>query len=111
MEIQSKLTQLKDKFQDPLDKPLLEAWEQEVNRLLLVSSALENEGVKKLIDELSNQITLIDESLLNTTSEELNDRMRDRLIDQKRHLKRIVSYFTSAPEELASLNKEIDKNL
>jgi hypothetical protein len=89
----------------------LEAWEQEVNRLLLVSSALENEGVKRLLEELNSQITLIDEKLLESTSEELNDRMRDRLIDQKRHLKRIVSYFTSAPEQLASLTNEIDKNL
>jgi hypothetical protein len=37
--------------------------------------------------------------------------MRDRLIYQKRHLKRIVSYFTSAPEELTNITKEIDKNL
>jgi hypothetical protein len=77
----------------------------------LVNSALENEGVKKLIEELDTQVQLIDEALLNSTSEELNDRMRDRLIDQKRHLKRIVSYFGSAPDELANLTKEIDKNL
>lgn len=109
--LQDKLEQLLARYKDPLDKPLLQAWEQEVNRLLLVNSALENEGVKKLIEELQTQIQSIDEILLNSTSDDVDDKMRDRLIDQKKILNRVTTYFTSAPEELEALEKEIDKNL
>lgn len=77
----------------------------------MVSSALENEGVKNLITELEAQIENINEELLNSTSEQLNDYTRDRRIDEKRIYTRIVSYFKSAPDELKNIEAKIDNEL
>ena len=89
----------------------MEAWERECNRLLLARSAAENEGVKRLIEDLAVEVEKIDEVLVSADSYEVADTQRDRLIDQKRIYNRILSYFTDAAVQLKRLEDEVDKNL
>ena len=111
MELQSKLQTLLAKYNDPLDRPQLQAWEHQLNRLLLASSAAENEGVKALLEQLRSQIAQINDVLMNADTDEISDYQRDRLIDQKKTLNRVIGYFEEAKTGLAQLEAELDKNL
>lgn len=93
-----------------MDQPQLQAWERQAQALLLSSSAAENEGVKRLIENLNDEIARIDDALLNADSEEISDRQRDRIIDQKKIYRRILSYF-DVEKEIEELEKQIDQNL
>jgi uncharacterized protein involved in exopolysaccharide biosynthesis len=77
----------------------------------LARSAAENEGVKRLIEDLAVEVEKIDEVLVSADSYEVADTQRDRLIDQKRIYNRILSYFTDAAVQLKRLEDEVDKNL
>ena len=109
--LQDKLEALLAKYNDPLDKPQLQAWERECNRLLLLKSAADNEGVKLLIQQLHNQVAQINEVLLSADSDEISDYQRDRLLDQKKIINRILSYFTDIDKQLEALEAEFDKNI
>ena len=109
--LQDKLEALLAKYSDPLDKPQLLAWERECNRLLLLKSAAENEGVKVLIQQLHDQVAQINDVLLSADTDEISDYQRDRLIDQRKIISRILSYFTDTDKHLEALEAEFDKNL
>ena len=111
MELQDKLQALLAKYQDPVDRPQLEAWERECNRLLLAHNAAQNEGVKALLEQLRSQVEQINDVLVSADTDEIDDYHRDRLIDQKKTLNRVISYFTDAGPGLEQLETQIDRNL
>ena len=109
MDIQEKLSHMKEKYRDPIDAEQISAWENEVQNLMLVQSALENEGVKRLIAELDTEVRKIEDQLMTSDSVTLPDRERDRAIDRKRIYERVIAYFDVS--RLGNLENEIDKNL
>lgn len=87
----------------------MEAWEQEVSNLLLVSSVAESEAIKKLIAQLTLEVDLIDQRLLTENSRTLPEYGRDLLFEKKWLYLRVISYFDTS--RLKDLEKEIDSNL
>ena len=107
MELLPKIEELKAKYQDPIDAPQINAWEEEAKRLLIVEHVAGSEAVKFLVKHFDGEIESIDDVLLTMDSTKLSDSIRDRMLDKKALYKQVIAYFDVAGAKKA-LEAQID---
>lgn len=109
MELLQKIEELKEKYQDPIDAPRINAWEEEAKRILIVEHVAGSEAVKYLVAQLEKEIKHMDYMLLNSPSHLLGEYQRDLMLDKKALYKKVIAYFDVAGAKKA-LEAQIDAN-
>lgn len=93
MNLLEKIKEIRGKYTDPVDSPAVEAWEQQVKRLLVTESVADSEPIQLLVTSLEKEVTEMDNLLLTSDSIALPDSLRDRTIDKKMLYLQVIDYF------------------
>ena len=93
MDLLKLITELRNKYTDPIDTPDIEGWEKQVKRLLLVEAIADSEAITVLTTSLQSEVDSLDTQLLTSDSHSLSDYERDRVIDKKMLYLSVIDYF------------------
>lgn len=71
------------------------AWRSEVKRSMLSDNLKEHDGIKMIVEKLTQDIEDINYLLINASSSKLPEAMRDRIIDKKKMYLDFLDLFPS----------------
>lgn len=95
---------------DQEDISLVESWEAEAKKLFLLHSLKSHEGVKYVLEMFNRDIESINNSLLFSSSKELPDRERDRLLDKREFAQKFVNLF-KVESEIERLEQNVEAEI
>lgn len=108
-----KLDRLKKAFQEGDDSSqwTIGEWEEQAKTALLKDNLLEHDGVKMIVSHITQEVADINEVLISTSSKDLPDTDRDRLLDIKKFYSWFLTFFSEAKEDIKRIEKNVDNNL
>lgn len=115
MNLLHKLSQLRNFFAgsggDPQDVVVIDSWIDEANKLFLLKSLKEHDGVRYVLKIFKTEVDAINTALLGKYSRELPDTERDRLLDKRDLAQKYLNLFTPIDQRLEELESEVDNEL
>ena len=93
----------------PDDIETIKSWKSEVKRAMIIDDLKNHDGIKMIIEFLSNEIEQIDLVLLNAYSDKCPDKIRDRMLDKKYMYNSFMGLFPSN-EQLTQIDNEVENN-
>jgi hypothetical protein len=112
-ELLNKIERLLAKFQDPeflSDKEEIRGWREKIANAILIDGIKDHEGIKMLTRELSEQIVMINDILLEADSKKINDIQRDRMLDRKSIYKELLSMLLIDKKEIQDIETKVKEN-
>lgn len=112
-ELLGKIEKLFAKFQNPefpSDKEEIRGWRETIKNAILLDGIKDHEGIKMLTKELTEQIILINDVLLEADTDKLPDVKRGRLLDRKSIYKELLSVLCVDKKEIESIEQKVKEN-
>lgn len=107
----SKLFEIMSQSSDPESIRVTKDLYERAKKVSLMSSLKDNDGIKFLVEHFSTAIKNINAALLVSDSEELPDRLRDRLVDRKKDLVQFLGLFDINGKEMKAIEEQVDYEL
>jgi hypothetical protein len=103
------IEKLERKFSDPAyleDLETINAWKETVKRSLIADNLKQHEGIKMIIENLDKRIEEINTVLMNSYSEKISDKTRDRMLDEKKMYMDFLDLFPG-DDELKEVEEQV----
>jgi hypothetical protein len=109
--IQKLLAYFRENRADEQDIASIGGWEQEANRLFLIKSLKDHDGIKYLLDVFDGEVKKTNDRLQNSYSKELPDSERDRLLDKRDLAQKYLNIFKGVEDDLEKLEESLNVEL
>ncbi len=110
-----KIEQLKARYQqnkgDAQDVEQIDAWMGEARRLILLDHLAAHAGIRYIREVFQSDVESINAALLVSTSKELPDIERDRMIDRRTLAEKYLGLFVNLDEQISALEATVDSEL
>ncbi len=110
-----KIEQLKARYQqnkgDAQDVEQIDAWMGEARRLILLDHLAGHAGIRYIREVFQSDVESINAALLVSTSKELPDIERDRMIDRRTLAEKYLGLFVNLDEQISALEATVDSEL
>jgi hypothetical protein len=113
-ELLNKITKLKaNLFGTDRDDHLeiVDGWEKQAKKALLLENLLEHDGIKIIVENVTQDIKALNHRLQTEKSDTLPEDKRNALIDVRDYMEWFMSLFDTARSDISEIEEEVENNL